>query len=64
MQTNLCANSHGNSANTTPTTNDHRYQTPKVTAVPVADHIDNTAQRTLFTFRHTVSEQQNSIYNV
>ena len=57
MQTNLCANSHGNSANTGPTTNDHWHQTPNDTAVTVADHIINTAQRTLFTFRHTISEQ-------
>ena len=57
MQTNLCANSHGNSANIGPTTNDHCHQTPKDTAVPVADHIVNTAQRTLFSLRHTISEQ-------
>ena len=29
----------------------------KNTAVPVADHIVNTAQPPLFTFRHTISEQ-------
>ena len=43
MQTILCANSHGNSVNTGPTTNDHCHQTPNDTAVPVPDHIVNTA---------------------
>ena len=57
IQTNLCANSHGNSANTGPTTNDHRHQTPKDTAVPLADYIVNTAQPPLFTSRHTISEE-------
>ena len=57
MQTNLCANSHANSANTGPITNDHCHQTSKDTAVPLADHIVNTAQPSLFTSRHTISEQ-------
>ena len=57
MQTNLCVNSHGNSANTGPTTNDHCDQTPKDTAVPVAEHIVNAAQPPLLTFRRTISEQ-------
>ena len=39
MLTNLCANSHGNSANTSPIANDHRYQTPKDTAVHHINHI-------------------------
>ena len=64
MQTTLSANSHGNSANIDASTNDHCHQTPKDTAVPVADHIVNTAHRTLFKSPHTISEQYNSIYNV
>ena len=64
MQTNLCANSHENSANTGPITNDHCHQTQKDTAVPVVDPIVNIAQPPLFTSQHTISEQYNSIYNV
>ena len=33
------------------------HSTDKSTAVPVADHIVDTAQPPLFTFRHMISEQ-------
>ena len=41
MQTNLCAHSHGNSASTGLTTNYHRDQTSKGTAVCIINHIFN-----------------------
>ena len=39
METNEYDDSHGNSANTSPIANDHRYQTPKDTAVHHINHI-------------------------
>ena len=59
-----CCN-QGNSAHVHPITNHRQHRTSKrlltqqtkVLAVPVADHIVTPAQRTLFTFRHTISEQ-------
>ena len=55
MQTNRCDDSHENSANAPPISNDHRNKLRKILVfVIIIDFIVSTTQESLFTFRYKI----------
>ena len=51
VQTNPCEDSHEDSDNASPTTNDHHHQTQKSTGIRINNHIFKATEWSFFTFR-------------